>query len=197
MKEHIKEKIESLGGVIKTFELRELGVTSRQINKMLEKGEIEKIKYGFYELSGMFIKDEIYISRLLPNAVICLESALVYYGYSDRIPTEWQIAVDKDSEKKQYSALDVVIVKPYYIEPKYLKVGVSMIIVDGVHVKIYNRERTICDVLRYEKKMEREVFTNAIRRYVDDDEKNLNILLEYARFFNIEKKVQQYIGVWL
>lgn len=46
--------------------------------------------------------EEVVIARLFPNSVIFLESALMIYGYTDRIPAAWQIAVDRDSEKTQY-----------------------------------------------------------------------------------------------
>jgi hypothetical protein len=62
---------------------------------------------------------------------------------------------------------------------------------------MYDRDRTICDVLRYETKLEVEVFTNAIRNYIKDPKKNARNLFEYAEIFNIKNKVQTYIGVWL
>lgn len=64
-------------------------------------------------------------------------------------------------------------------------------------VKIFNRDRTIFDVLRYENKLEREVFSNAIQRYVKDPKTNIGKLIEYSEIFNIKTKVQTYVGVWL
>ena len=58
-------------------------------------------------------------------------------------------------------------------------------------------KRQICDVLRYETKLEKEVFNNAIQRYIKDRRKNVRRLFEYAEVFNIRNKVQTYIGVWL
>jgi hypothetical protein len=83
------------------------------------------------------------------------------------------------------------------LEPKFLQVGIDKMKIEGVTVKIYDRDRTICDVLRYEKKLEEEVFTNAIKRYIKDSKKNVRKLFEYAVIFNIKNKVQTYIGVWL
>ena len=83
------------------------------------------------------------------------------------------------------------------MEPKFLDIVVDIIEVDGIEVKIYNKDRTICDVLRYEKKLENEVFNNAITRYIEDSEKNIRKLFEYAEIFNIKNKVQTYIGMWL
>ena len=50
-------------------------------------------------------------------------------------------------------------------------------------------------MLRYETKLEEEVFTNAIKKYIKDPKKNVRNLFEYADIFNIRNKVQTYIGV--
>lgn len=192
----MKNEFEKQGGILKTSELSDLGLSSRQIKKLLDEEIIIKIKHGYYEFSGSIPREEIVIARLFPNAVIFLESALMHYEYTDRIPSAWQIAVNKNSEKSQYK-MDNFFVEPYYLEPKFIEVGVNRIILEGITIKIYDRDRTICDVLRYEKKIEKEVFSNAIQRYIKDHKKNIRKLFEYADVFNIKNKVQTYVGVWL
>lgn len=67
-------------------------------------------------------------------------------------------------------------VEPFYLETKLLGIGLTSVQMNGVEVRIYDRERTSCDVLRYEKKIEREVFSNAIQRYLIDSKKNKNFI---------------------
>ncbi|MDD2402828.1 MAG: hypothetical protein PHI90_04760 [Clostridia bacterium] len=184
------------GGVLKTFELNSIGLSSRQIKKLLNDEFIVKIKFGFYELVDAVNSEEVIIARLFPDAVIFLESTLMHYGYTDRIPSLWQIAVERNSTKAKYK-IDYPLIEPFYLDPKFLKVGLDTLIIDGVNVKIYDRDRTMCDVLRYENRLEKEIFSNAIQRYSKDLNKNARNLFEYANIFNIKKKVQTYIGVWL
>lgn len=195
-KDILYEEFKKHGGILKTSELNAIGLSSRQIKKLLDDNVITKIKRGYYELSDNVYPEEVIIARLFPRAVIFLESALMYYEYTDRIPSAWQIAVDRDSEKSQYK-IDYPLIEPFYLEPKFLKIGLDTIIVEGVMIKIFDRDRTICDVLRYEKKLEREIFSNAIKRYIKDPKKNVRNLFRYAEIFNIKNKVQIYIGVWL
>ncbi|WP_213950389.1 type IV toxin-antitoxin system AbiEi family antitoxin domain-containing protein [Tepidanaerobacter syntrophicus] len=192
----MKNEFKKHGGVLKTSELKDLGFSSRQINKLIEESVISRIKYGFYELIDYIPKEEVIIARLFPKAVIFLESAMMHYGYTDRIPPAWQIAVDRYSKTTQYD-IDYPLIEPFYLEPKFLQVGIDKMKIEGVTVKIYDRDRTICDVLRYEKKLEKGVFTNDIKRYIKDPKKNVRKLFEYAEIFNIKNKVQTYIGAWL
>ncbi len=70
----------------------------------MEKGVISRIKYGYYELTDYIPKEEVIIARFFSKAVIFPESAMMHYGYTDRIPLAWQIAVDRTmlhNEQKQ------------------------------------------------------------------------------------------------
>ncbi|QVK16903.1 type IV toxin-antitoxin system AbiEi family antitoxin domain-containing protein [Mycoplasmatota bacterium] len=194
--ENVKSEFIKNGGILKTSELNLLGLTSRQIKRLVEDGNIIKIKYGFYELSDYFTQDEVIIARLFPDSVIFLESALMHYDYTDRIPSSWQIAVDKDSEKSKYK-IDYPSIEPFYIEKGYMNIGLTNYQLDGIKINIFNRDRTICDVLKYEKKLDKEIFNQAIKSYLKDDKKNLTLLYKYSKLLNIKGKVKTFIGVWL
>ena len=64
-------------------------------------------------------------------------------------------------------------------------------------MKIYTIDRLICDVLKYEEKMDREDFKQALLSYIQDDRKDIGALMEYAKERKVRKKVQTMIGVWL
>ena len=192
----IIEEFKLHGGVLKTSELKKMGLTSRQIKRMVQEGTISKIKYGYYELTEYIPNDLVIVARLFPDSVIYLESALFYYGYIDRVPQEIQIAVDRNSKTTKYD-IEYPMVKPFYMEPRFLEVGVEAIEIDGVKIRIFNRDRTMCDVLRFEKKMDYEVFSSAIESYIKDPNKVVRNLFEFAEILNIRNKVQTYIGVRL
>jgi len=192
----LKEEFMKSGGILKTSELNSLGLSSRQIKRFVDCGIITRIKRGYYEFHEGVIHEEVIISKLFPKAVIFLESSLMYYEYTDRIPTAWQIAVDKNSNKNKYD-INYPLIETFYLEPKFLELGVDEIYIDNVKIRIYDRDRTICDILRYEKKLEKEVFNNAVQRYIKDPKKNLRNLFEYAEILNIKNKTQTYIGVWI
>ncbi len=193
----LNDTFEKSDGILKASDLKNIGINSRQIKKLVEENIIRRIKQGYYELNEVIYPEEVLLAKLFPNAVIYLESALNYYGYTDRIPKEWQIAVDKDSEKTKYNNLEYPKIKPFYIEKEYLEIGLDSIDMGGVHIKIFNRDRTICDILRYKNKIENEVFNNAIQNYLKDPKKNISKLYKYSKELNVLNKVETYIGVWL
>ena len=134
--------------------------------------------------------------KIFPDAKLCMESALYAYGYIRQKPFGWHLAVDKNTSKSRFK-MDYPKVIPYYTEPEALEMGSSTIERDGVTFQIYDKERTICDCLKYEEKMEREVFKEGLQAYIRDTDKNISALMEYARARKVVGKVQSMIGVWL
>ena len=192
----IKNEFNKRGGIMKTSELNALGINYRQIQRLLDEQIVEKIKHGYYILYNSFPREEVIIARMFPDAVIYLESALFYYEYTDRVPNSWQITVNKHSYPKQYN-ISYMKIKPYFIKEDYRKIGINNILIDNVEVKIYDKNKTICDVLRYENKVDNELFTSAIKNYIKDNEKDIRTLMEYGDILNVSNKIQKYIVMWI
>ncbi len=192
----IKQEIDARGGIAKTENLDALGIDYRRVLDYVETGDLVRIKNGYYtDRIDRFTETEL-IAKLFPDALLCMESALYAYGYISEKPYGWRLAVDKNTSKSRFR-MDYPKVIPYYTEPEALRIGASTIDIDGNHFQIYDKERMICDCLKYESKMERETFKAAVQAYIRDEGKDLSLLLEYARARKVLKKVQSLIGVWL
>ena len=195
--EEYKAIFDKYNGLARTQQLQEEGLAYRPLQKLIEQGYVEKVRYGYYQwVNHDDFSEAGLIKRLFPDAILCLDTALRYYGYSDRTPGEWHLAVDKYSGRSRFN-IDYPFVKPYYLEPSTLKLGLTEGDIDGHTVRIYDRERTICDCLRYRNKMDKEIFNKAIRAYIDDPGKNIPKLMEYAGPLRVKKTVKDLIGVWL
>ena len=183
-------------GILKASILKNNGLSNYEIRKLIDIDLIERIKKGYYKLCDLDMSEIEIIAAMLPDSVLCFDSALYYYDYSDRTPLEWHLAVSKDISKSKVQ-LDYPYIKAYFIEPDLLTVGVEKIDIEGTEVKIFSRDRLICDCLKYESKIDAEIFNKAIINYVKDANKNISKLMEYARLRGVEKKVYDKIGTWL
>ena len=111
-----------LQSLIRTTELNNLGIYSKEIGELLSAGYIERVKQGYYRLVEHTENDSeaMLISQLYPDGIICMTSALFYYGYSDRTPLTWDIAIDRNVSKARFN-IDYPYVKPYYIDKAHLE----------------------------------------------------------------------------
>lgn len=197
MEKNIKEIFEQHGGIMRTSQLNEYGIFYRNIRKLLDDGIVEQVHRGYYQyLDEQSFSDIPIITKLFPDAILCMESALVYYGYTEKTPSTWHIAVDSRSNRKKYQ-IDYPPIKPHFIVSGRLFVGADLVEIDGFKMSIYNRDRTICDCLLHRNKIDAEVFNYAIRRYLQDDKKDRARLAEYAKKLHVEKKVREVLAAWL
>lgn len=188
---------ERYGGIMRTCELTKEGISYRVLQDLIEEGRVEKIKYGYYQWQNEKAFTEVsVIAALFPEAIICGVSAAMYYGYTDRVPEVWHIAVDNKSARNKYK-LDYPKIKPHFIDANRLDIGVAEEKIDGITVKIYNKERIVCDCLRHVNTMDGEVFNTVIQRYVNDKGKDAARLMMYASRLGVEKKARRVVGVWL
>jgi len=193
----LKEIFSAYNNVMSTAELKAKKIYYSDIQQLLQEGFIEKIRRGYYHWIEEFDGSEIVIiNKLFPDAVLCMETALFYYRYSDRNPAEWNIAIDKNASR-QRTKIDYPFIKAYRVEPSLLTLGESRGKIDLSEVRIYDRDRTICDVLRNMNKMDKEIFNKAIQNYINDPKKNIPNLMIYAKELRVQKRVKDLIGVWL
>ena len=183
--------------IMTTAQLDSYRIYYADIQQLLSEGFIEKIKRGYYHWAETYGEQEVkIINRLFPDAVLCMETALFYYQYSDRNPAEWNITIDKNVSRSRTS-IDYPFVKAYRVEPDLVPLGETKGSINFIDVRIYDRDRTICDVLRNMNKMDKEIFNKAIQGYVKDPKKNIPNLMEYAKVLRVQKRVKDLIGVWL
>ena len=131
-----------------------------------------------------------------PDCVLNLENALYAYGYIKKKPYGWRLAVDKNTSKSRFK-MDYPKIIPMYAEPETLELGVTEIQFSDVTVRIFEKERLICECLKYEDKMDRERFKEGLMAYIKDPKKDIAKLMYYAKERKVVKKVQNMIGVWL
>ena len=188
--------IDDNNGIVKKEQLIALGIDYRRILDFVENKDVIRIKNGYYTYGIERFSEEALVSKLFPDGLLCMESALYAYGYISNKPVGFHIAIDKNTSKSRFK-LDYPKVIPYYTEPEVLKIGATTIEYEGNTFQVYDKDRLICDCLKYESKMNREDFKEALQSYIKDEDKDISALMEYARERKVVKRVQSLIGVWL
>lgn len=196
-KEDLIAVITDNGGIARTSDFATKGISKYEVLSFCKDGAIERIRRGFYQIpQDDGITEAQLIRELLPQGIVCLESALFYYGYSDFSPREWSIAVPRTATRVVKN-IDEFPMKAYYIQKDLMDIGKSIGEFDGVQLPTYDRERTICDCFKYRTKIDREIFNKAVNAYAADEKKNLANLSRYAKKMKIYEKVMNVMEVLL
>ncbi len=185
------EFLEKNNGYITTAELVELNIHKSQIKFYIDRGIIEKVSHGLYMNTKIF-KDEYYIlQKKYPSAIFSYNTALHILNLTNKTPSEIDITVPRN--KKVRGKYNI-----HYVSEKYYAIGIIKVNSPfGNPVKVYNAERSLCDMLRTKGSFDLELQNRVLDYYFSNKDKNIELLLKYAKIFNIYEKVNTIVEVMM
>ncbi len=162
-------------------DLRAAGFLPREAAAALEQGRIERVKPGLYKLAGYGQIGEhaglAEVCRAVPQGVICLLSALDYYGLTTFNPPEIQIAIPHRAKPPRMLYPPI---KTFFFRERFYAPGIEYARLASGKIRVYGREKTICDMFRYRSKLGEDLAIEALKQYLRLKEANVNKLLEFA-----------------
>jgi predicted transcriptional regulator of viral defense system len=184
-------------GILRASQAIELGVTKHVLYQMVKTGELVREAQGIYRLSESELSaqpDLVNISLRVPRAVFCLISALYFHELTTQIPHSVYFALPRDvkTPKMQHPPLQVL----HFSKESY-QTGIVEHDMDGVKVKIYDREKTIADCFKFRNLVGMDVTLEALKDYVKQPRLNVSLLLKYARINRVEKVMRPYLEALL
>ena len=197
---HSVEEIESLfrrhGWVMRRGELAQAGVHACTLGRLMGEGLILKPRTGYYLWVAEDGPDELaLLLKIAPEGIVAMDSALSVYGYTDRVPNRWHLALPQNTNRSKYRR-GYPPIQPYFLTPESLKLGATRIRYQGHRIRVYDRERTICDCITRRNRMDREVFVKAVRAYCEDPKRNIAKLSDYANKLGIRQPTMDIVGLW-
>ena len=189
------ERIVDKSGILLTKDAIEAGISKYTLYSFINDNGFEQVAHGVYASPEAW-EDESYILSLrCPQGVLSHDEALYFHGLIDREPMQQTITIYTGYGTSRMVADGI---KVFTVKKELLDVGKEIAKTSYGHkIPIYNRERTICDLLRSRKNFEIQDYQTALKTYVACNDKNLNRLMEYAKLFHVDKKIREYMEVML
>lgn len=194
-----REQLESLiavkDGIVMTKEVENKGIPRHYLTLFTREGKLERVAHGAYATPDAF-EDDMYILQMKsPRVVFSHETALFSHDLTDRDPFEWSVTVPHgyNGTKLREEGISVYSVK----KPLHLMGITEVETVFGRKVTVYNKERTICDIIRNRNNMDIAILNEGIKRYLGSKDKNISLLLSYAKELRVQKIARRYMEILL
>lgn len=176
-------------------ELKKAFFQTRDIAKLLKQGIIHKIKPGLYRLDTYYDCDDISTSfidicQAVSKGVICLISALDFHGLTTFNPADIYVAVPQG---EKIPKIIYPPVKGYYFSKQIYSAGIEIYNTSYGVVKIYNKEKTICDMFRYRNKLGEDLALEGLKNYMHIRGCSINNLMEYAKICHVSSTIYPYL----
>ena len=192
--ETIKEIAKGNNGFVKTGQIESAGISRPMLKKYADAGLLEQIRKGLYVLTEELSDEYALLQAQSNKAVFSYGTALFMWGLSDRTPHFLDITLPRGTNISRLKQ-DNPNLRCHYVQKDIFELGITEThSPQGGLIKLYDRERCICDIIRDKDQMELQLFTQAIKDYFKTKPNNRK-LLKYGKIFGIEDKIRTYVEV--
>jgi len=188
-----QELFRQRGGALRTAEALRLGIHPRTLYALRDAGVLLQLSRGLYrlaELPPMAHPDLMIVARRLPQAVICLVSALAFHDLTTQVPHTVDIALHSGTGRP---ALDYPPLRTFWFSGPAWSEGVAIHPLDDTPVRIYGPEKTVADCFKFRHKLGMDIALEAVRLYRKRRDFDIGTLLRYARICRVEKVMRPYL----
>lgn len=189
------EEIVDDSGILLTKNAIEAGISKHALYNFIRNNGFEKAAHGVYASPETWEDENYILSLRCPQGVLSHDEALYYHGLTDREPLQKTITIYTGYGTSRMVADGI---KVFTVKKELLDIGKEIVKTSYGHdIPLYNRERTICDLIRSRNRFEIQDFQTALKTYIMGKNKNLDRLMEYAKLFHVDKKIREYMEVLL
>jgi predicted transcriptional regulator of viral defense system len=179
--------------VIRPRDLKEHGLPKDYLYSLAQEGVIERIGRGLYQWPNIDLGRHhslVEVSKLAPNAVVALLSALNYHNMTTQNPHQIWLAIDRKAWRPEISYPPVRFVT---MSAESLHAGVETHSIEGVQIKVFNPAKTVVDCFKYRGKIGIDVALEALREGWSARKFTIDELQSYAKICRVQKVMQPYL----
>ena len=192
---HTLTYLKARGGYATMREMKRAAIQTREIANLLKDGEIEKIRPGLYRLANYpksvpFRATLIDVCQAMPRGVICLLSALDFHELTTFNPSEVYVAIPHAQKPRQVRYPPI---RSFFFRERSYSPGIVQVETRSGTIKVYNKEKTICDMFRYRDKLGEDLALEALKTYLRTKAADLHALQKYAAICQVKTVLTPYL----
>jgi predicted transcriptional regulator of viral defense system len=180
-------------GVIRAKDIQAKGIHRQHLKRLEDKGMLIRSARGVYTFANADITQNHTLAeaaRRIPNAVVCLLSALSFYELTTQTPFEVWLAIPQKSRPPKDDLLPLRIV---YMSGESLEEGIEEHKVEGVPVRVYSLPKTVADCFKFRNKIGLDVALEALQECWREKRCSIDDLWHYAKICRVHNVMRPYL----
>ena len=191
--EMIRNNIEQNNGYLFMSEIEDLGISRTYILRYVKDNELERVAKGIY-ITGETWPDILYIYCIRnPQIIYSGETAPYLHSLIDREYSDICVSVPSGYNGSRLREKGVIV-----HQERDGIYGLGMTDCEtqfGNTVRLYDRERCICDLIKNRDSYDIQMFQTALKEYMRRKDRDLNKLIKYAEVLKMREEVMKYVEV--
>ena len=194
----VEEKIENIvktnNGYVTRKDIDRNKIPSIYLTRYVKKNNLIQIVRGFYAREDWIVDPYLIFQYTYPQFIYSFNSAIYLHGLGDVLPNYLEVTGPFNYRPMSKNRDDVMTHTDTVDESYNLGIADTKTSRGNV-VRVYDKEKTICDLIKHKDKIEFEVYVKALTRYARSKDKDINKLMRYAQIMKIENKVRNQMEV--
>jgi len=180
-------------GIVRPREIEALGIPREYLLRLHRRGKLSRTARGIYTLPDAAITERhsyAEVAKRVPEAVLCLLSALVFHEITTQSPASVWIALSKGARKPAILSPSLRVVR--LTEPS-LSAGVEKHVVEGVSVRVYSAAKTVADCFKFRNKIGLDIAIEALKDCFRQKKATVNEIYHYAKICRVSNVIRPYM----
>lgn len=180
-------------GVLRPRDVEAVGIPREYLLRLMRRGVVVRSGRGLYRLAQAPVTEHrslAEVGKRVPDAVICLLSALVFHDLTTQIPPEVWIALPAGRRSPK---LDTVQTRVARFTGAALTEGREQHNLEGVPVTIYSAAKTVADCFKFRNKIGLDVAIEALRNCLRTRKATAGEINRYAQICRVARVMRPYL----
>ena len=180
-------------GIVRRRDVEGAGLPGNYLGRLVRDGRLQKLRRGLYSLPEPPFDENLSLAEVakqVPQAVVCLISALRFHGLTTQVPHEIWIALPKGAWRP---GSDLPHLNLTFVSGPAYSFGVRTFKTFGGSLKVTTPAKTVADCFKFRAKVGLDVALEALKEAWRARKVTMEELLEAARVCRVARVITPYI----
>ena len=180
-------------GIVRPRDIEAIGVPREYLLRLHRQGKLDRAGRGMYTLPDAAITERhsyAEVAKRVPEAVLCLLSALVFHEITTQNPASVWIALRQGARTPALNSPSLRLVR---LSGPSLTEGVENHRIEGVPVRVYSAAKTVADCFKFRNKIGLDVAIEALKDSLRQKKASINEIHRYAKICRVSNVIRPYL----
>jgi len=180
-------------GIVRPRDIEAIGVPREYLLRLHRQGRLNRTGRGIYTLPDAAVTERhsyAEVAKRVPEAVLCLLSALAFHEITTQSPASVWIALGKGARKPAIESPSLRVVR---LTGASLSEGIEKHPVEGVAVRVYSAAKTVADCFKFRNKIGLDIAIEALKDCLRQRRATVNEIYRYAKICRVSNVIRPYM----
>jgi predicted transcriptional regulator of viral defense system len=180
-------------GIVRPRDVEAVGIPREYLLRLYSQGKLDRCGRGMYTLPNAPVTEHhsyAEVAKRVPQAVICLLSALAFHEITTQNPAAVWIALGEGARTPGLASPSLRVVR---LSGLSLTEGIESHRVEGVPIRVYSAAKTVADCFKFRNKIGLDVAIEALKECLRRKKASINDIYSFAKICRVSNVIRPYM----